>query len=570
MESTAHDERAESTQGSQQRLFFSKRQLRRAAFSLSVANLCFLFIWTELLAFANSSDVMYYERVPPDIGLVWALLADIFALGVVIFICTLASGIGNSLFKWTGRAVVLFFTCFALYEMQRSVNGSVPGWLAGRSLTVIKALVIGFVLYLFIRSANRARRLIVNVVIILLPLLPVLALNAIFMYNSSTVRQLNPGRPAGMLPSGANHRRAVWIIFDEVDYRLAFAARPARIRLPEMERMRTESLFADHVRSPNTSTLYAIPSLLLGRTISYDVKPRISNLLVKLEGTRNWIDFASQPQIFHRARTAGLNTAVAGWHHPYCRLIGQDLSDCAWATRGPNSLAAEEYLRRQGFFVKTWHLVKWQAHAVPFLVQPLHWIDPEPNESFVHAQQNIAATRLVADNAKRMLLNSNLNLVFLHIPAPHPPGFWDIGKQQFATQDSDYIDNLQLADKILGEIRRLLEQTGDWNRSLILVSSDHPLQWGFRWSGMTPEMQQASRFGWQPYIPFFLKMPGQTEGLIYSKEFNSVLSADLIMQALEGVLNTPEQVTEWLDEHRAASLAKPNAHLPGDQRQPGK
>jgi hypothetical protein len=42
--------------------------------------------------------------------------------------------------------------------------------------------------------------------------------------------------------------------------------------------------------------------------------------------------------------------------------------------------------------------------------------------------------------------------------------------------------------------------------------------------------------------------------LTYGKEFNSVLSADLIMAALEGDVKTPEQVTQWLDSHRAASL----------------
>ena len=537
--------------------FFSKRQLKRAAFSLSVANLCFLFIWTEILAYANSRAVMYYEKEPPDIGLVWALLADIIALGTLIFICSLANEASNAFLKRAGRAVVLFFSCFALYQLLRSVNNSIPERLEGWPITAIKGIVVAFILYLFIRSANFGKRIIRNLLIILLPLLVVLAVNAVSLYNSKAVTQLSPGRPAGMLPAVASHRRAIWIIFDEIDYRLSFAARPARIRLQELDRLRAESLFADHVRSPNKSTLYAIPSLLLGRTISYDVRPQINGLLVKLAGARNWIDFASQPQIFRRARAAGFNTAAAGWHHPYCRLMGKDLSDCAWATRGPNSLAAEEYLRGQSFFIKAVHLIKWQAHAVPFLVQPLHWIDPEPDEDLVHGRQNVAATRLVLENAKRMLRSPDLNFVFLHIPAPHPPGFWNISKQQFATSNSDYIDNLQLADKILGEIRQLLEQTGDWNRSLILVSSDHPLQWGFRWNGMNPEMQQASRFGWQPYIPFMLKMPGQTKGLTYSKEFNSVVSADLIMDALNGNLKTPEQVTAWLDRHCAASLKTP-------------
>ncbi|MGH9656830.1 MAG: hypothetical protein ACRD6B_25640, partial [Bryobacteraceae bacterium] len=91
-----------------------------------------------------------------------------------------------------------------------------------------------------------------------------------------------------------------------------------------------------------------------------------------------------------------------------------------------------------------------------------------------------------------------------------------------------YIDNLELADHILGRIRRLLEQTGDWNRSTILVSSDHP----------------------------FLKLPGQKTGVEYHREFNSVLSANLLLAALQGKIRTPAQAVQWLNVHAAASEEK--------------
>ncbi|MGH9625515.1 MAG: hypothetical protein ACRD4G_14405, partial [Bryobacteraceae bacterium] len=70
------------------------------------------------------------------------------------------------------------------------------------------------------------------------------------------------------------------------------------------------------------------------------------------------------------------------------------------------------------------------------------------------------------------------------------------------------------------------------------------------------EMHQLTHMRWQPYIPFFLKLPGQKTGVEYHREFNSVLSANLLLAALQGKIRTPAQAVQWLNVHAAASEEK--------------
>jgi arylsulfatase A-like enzyme len=164
--------------------------------------------------------------------------------------------------------------------------------------------------------------------------------------------------------------------------------------------------------------------------------------------------------------------------------------------------------------------------------------------------------KFTVSNSLRMLRDPDLNLVFLHIATPHPAGIWDTRAKRYTLEDSDYVDNLALADKTLGDFRRLMEQLGEWDRTTVLISGDHPYRTGM-WmdsSIWTEEMARLTRSRWHPYVPFFLKLPGQHSGVEYTTEFNNVLSGDLALDILKRQLKTPEEVVSWLNAHAAASL----------------
>jgi hypothetical protein len=51
------------------------------------------------------------------------------------------------------------------------------------------------------------------------------------------------------------------------------------------------------------------------------------------------------------------------------------------------------------------------------------------------------------------------------------------------------------------------------------------------------------------YVPFLLKLPAQHRAIEYKREFNNVISAELIWQILTGNLKKPEQAVSWLNAH---------------------
>src|SRR2546423_46880 len=59
-----------------------------------------------------------------------------------------------------------------------------------------------------------------------------------------------PVDPAPRAQPARSLRRVVWLMFDELDQRITFEARPPGLELPELDRLRRESLYADAARPP--------------------------------------------------------------------------------------------------------------------------------------------------------------------------------------------------------------------------------------------------------------------------------------------------------------------------------
>ena len=95
-----------------------------------------------------------------------------------------------------------------------------------------------------------------------------------------------------------------------------------------------------------------------------------------------------------------------------------------------------------------------------------------------------------------------------------------------------------------------MERAGVWDRTSVLISSDHGLRNEADPDG-TREAQVTGGGGPLPSVPFLLKLAGQDHALQYGPAFNTVLTHDLILSLLRGELTSPESVRRWLDANRA-------------------
>ena len=337
--------------------------------------------------------------------------------------------------------------------------------------------------------------------------------------RDSAIDGFGPAARSASPATDANERRAVWIVFDELDYALAFPDRPASLALPELDRLRRESFFATAAEEAASSTGKAIPSLLLGRPlrtakpvsesdleITFDAEPGEPRRLSELD------HFAA------RVRQRGLGLDLLGIYHPYCRLFAGDYRTCHWEPFLPGGA------------------VLLPVDFPSVLLSQLHKLLP-----LHHRGEHIASIRRTLALGERLTADPSLDVAYIHLPIPHSPHVWDARRARFTRLRFDaggYRDQLALADRALGRMRRAMEDAGTWERSTLLVTSDH----GWRFA----ESHGRER---DHRVPFLLKLAREREPLEYTRRFDAWRAPEVLLRALDGELRTAADVAGWLDSH---------------------
>jgi hypothetical protein len=339
--------------------------------------------------------------------------------------------------------------------------------------------------------------------------------------------------------------RIIWIVFDDLGYLPVFEKKPLSINLPEFEKLKSESFFATKAASPAHDTIDSIPSLLTGiKSKPLNQPSGKSELIINSNEGRK--KFSETPSIFSKIRDFGGHSAIVGWFHPYCRVIGKDLAACYWESGDTVN----------GF-----------EKLTLFQTMTRNLIDIFPSLPFGKRLQGIIESKLqnsdagryakrhyrIMDAAKSVINNPHLDLAFLHLSIPHYPYLYDKDSRSFG-EKTDYLHNLALSDEVLGEIRQSLEKNNLWDDSTIIVSSDH--QWridaykGCQLAVFCPSADELKINDGKedPRVPFILKLKGQTESVIYDKPFNTVITHDLILAIIKGEVSTAKDVQKWLDE----------------------
>ncbi len=130
-------------------------------------------------------------------------------------------------------------------------------------------------------------------------------------------------------------------------------------------------------------------------------------------------------------------------------------------------------------------------------------------------EREIGARRTGAPgiNLPRHLENfpQGLNVIFLHIPAPHTLAFWGRRTGAFATGGS-YLDGLDYSDRLLGQMLTVLEAQPRWTATALIVQGDHSWRTGL-WrplAGWSAEDERISNGGrWDPRPVLLIHAPGE-------------------------------------------------------------
>jgi hypothetical protein len=354
-------------------------------------------------------------------------------------------------------------------------------------------------------------------------------------------------RPAAPpVPPRLEHPKVVWIIFDELDEALAFDERAPSVALPEFDRLRAQTLAASQAFPPSQTTVSSLPALLSGRLVAQGYFHGPDELLIDFHGADGRAKWSAQPSLFSLARAMGINGAIVGWYHPYCRVLPSHFTSCFWDELMDSTFVLPETLAGRMLFQAA-TMVEETTRVGNFRLVEFEWVTQRQRKDKRRQHQ------VLMEQARMALQRPELGLVLIHLSIPHPPAVYDRVTGDYALRTGlSYLDNLVLADRALGELRRALEESGTWERSAVLVTSDHGWRrrtWERRRDWSDEDEQWSHRAGYR--VPFLLKMPGQAAPVPYDQPFNTVLTSELLLAVLRGEVRDAEAAAAWLDSHRS-------------------
>ncbi len=512
----------------------ASRSWRELAAALSLANLCYVRVWSELLTY--SAGDTYTMKLPYSRGAYVAVMLNVLLAGVFGWSAALLVRRRGGPRLRTAARWVFFLLLLLPVNAVRAVLANRFDYLRSpllqllgtRNVVLLALVLAGAGLFVLLRWPDRVTRAATATLLILSPLVAITFAQAIWRAVSYDPAPFRDATPAAILPLKTSPR-IVWVVLDEWDERLTFIDRPAGIALPELDRLRRESLFAANALPPGSETLISMPAFLTGREVTDTVKRGPSELLLRHPGAPRPVSWLTEPNLFSDARAAGFNTALVGWYHPYCRVIGASLNHCE---RWEMNMQYNTMGRTFGQLAPGQTRSLFETSLLSLFGQSL------PVREHARTYQEMMTSSL------RVLADRRYGLTLLHLPIPHAPHTYDRRTGRFDLRNSPikgYADSLVLADRTVGEIRRTLERAGLWDSTTVLFTADHGYRAAEAFDGKKDQR-----------IPFLLKMPGHAEPIEYTPTLHTIVLRDLFRAILRGDVATTGQVAAWLDARRSA------------------
>lgn len=514
-----------------------------AAFSLS--NLFFVISWKEIV-FPGLHH--YLRPVQPSIFEYLAILTNVLIL--TLFLSVLIRATRSSRF-WVALSSEFFFVVLGIlafgplsYEVVVTLFPHVV-----RLIDFYVPVAVFCSLFLLVRRGTfELGSFAENLKLIALFLLPFSFLVLLESVRYQLINDPNEFLPRAIQaePSARVHsnsaRKIVWIIFDGLDASLLHAAESNGTNIGEIQRLSEQSVVAVNAYSPNNRTMESIPALLTGTHLQEAVPTAPDGLsLNPFDGSESFM-LGDKGDVFSDLKGRGLNSAIVGWYHPYCRIFDRTVSYCYWSPYlSPECSSSEQFVKCSEL---DWIRAAREVPAGLKLFPALADLNFELLAESSKVQEERA--RYLVRSAEIVLSDKSVDFLFIHGSIPHLPY---IGPPN-AEGDVTYYSSLVRVNEFLLQIRGAMEAAGEWENSVLIVSSDHSSRFkSERDFGQLPPLRRTEALA-DKRIPFIIKLPGQHSRVDYEQTINTSVTKNLILDIFDEKITKPEDLILQLDHLR--------------------
>lgn len=506
----------------------SRLTLKDVALALSLANICFVPVWLEILA-VTTREAYFLDVANAD---VLAALTNVLLLAALFLAATAIArgyGVRGRRVLIAGFVVVLLLRLNTLGpELAPGIFAVTEPWKNGKYLEALApVLLLAGIAGAAWRWPARTLGFARGAVLVFAPFVAVTlgrGLWILITVNPTDALAARAPEVGAPVPT-RDGPRVVVIVMDAMSRRHAFDARPADVTLPAFDRLRAEALDATQVTQIGWVTRVSVPAMLTGLPVT-DADPSSKDeLLLQVAGDTAQ-PLSTAPNILEEAQELGGAAVVVGWYFPYCRVFSE-LDGCAtFPTRTIGSRGRETgYLRA---------VLDQQIASLPYVNLRM---------------KQIALVEEQVEDAREAVTLGDQGLIFVHLIVPHTPWIWDEDENDFTAtrfEPDGYYGNLELADRILGQLRQEMETAGKWDSTAVLVLSDHVMRYRPAYLDEPHDIR----------VPFILKLPGQRGGVVYDRPFNAMVTHELVQALLRDELRDAPAAARWLDA-RATPVSDP-------------
>jgi hypothetical protein len=323
-----------------------------------------------------------------------------------------------------------------------------------------------------------------------------------------------------------NHPLLVWIIFDELSYDQVFEHRARDLNLPNFDALRGQSTLFTDTQPVGYFTVKIIPSLLTGKSVDRIRYNFHNRLWVHHES--GWQPIDGSQTLFGDAQKAGWRTAAVGWYNPYCAIYGDAIQDCYWTNHDMfDGLMAPGAPLLTNIYTPLQQVVR-ELKSPSRADRDLCTFDVRHRyQTHIDLQQH----------AFQLLHTDQADFVFLHFSVPHSPNIWSRIHDDYTQYcDSSYLDNLALADRVLGHVVQTLKASPRWNQTTLIVQGDH--SWrvdAWNWlPAWTDEDDAAAHGTFDPRPALIVHQAGQSQPRVVSSAWPILQIHGVVEQILQG------------------------------------
>ncbi|SEG25387.1 Sulfatase [Bryocella elongata] len=490
---------------------------------LGLASLILVMNYGDLLG--GGSDVRMH--VPYRLtAICLAQIADI--LLVALFLFAIIGPLSRTRFEPWVKLIVAIVIPPYLVERTRQLY---PWDMTGGMIALFGVIWAAFILLLLLRFRRRYYQVMkvgdfASIVLAIFAVGSIVQLLFVIVWkpapNQHTVAWATTPQPP------REHKRLVWILFDELSFDQTFEHRAHGLELPNFDALRAQSTIFSNVEPIGLRTVKIVPSLLSGHSIDDFRFSYVNTLHVHYTGVHGWHRLDGEKTVFNDAQKAGWRTGVVGWYNPYCTIYGAQIDDCYWnnldMVDGPMSPTAS--FGRNMFT------------PIAAVVREIDSLDRADRDHCTFDVRTRLKTYLdLRAKTLEKLQTDQSDFIFIHLPVPHSPNIWSRIKDDYTEWcDSSYLDNLALADRTLGEMMKVVQSSPRWKDTTVIVEGDHSWR-TMIWSSQpswTEEDDAASRDIFDPRPAVIIHQAGQTKSQTHTEKWDLLKIHDVVEQVLHG------------------------------------